>query len=46
MEPDELLLAFYQLRKVGIKGVLRHIGVDFNLRILVALTDQSSFALL
>ena len=44
--PDELLLAFHQLIKVAVKGVLRHVGIDLYFRILITLTDQSPFALL
>ena len=43
---DELLLGFYQLVKVGIEGVLGDIGVNVNLRVFVALTDNSAFSLL
>ena len=44
--PDELLFALHQLIQVAVEGVLRHVGIDLNLRILVTLTDQSSFTLL
>ena len=44
--PDELLLALHQLIKVAVKGVLRHVSVDFHFWILITLTDQSPFALL
>ena len=39
---DKLLLVLHQLIKVGIKSIFRHIAIDFHLRILVALTDDSA----
>ena len=44
--PDKLLLGFHQLIKVGIKGVLCDVGVDFYLRVLISLTDDPPFPLL
>ena len=43
--PDELLLVLHRLIKAAVKGVLRHIGADLHLRILVALTDDPTFPL-
>ena len=44
--PDELLLGFHQMIKVGVEGVLCDVGVDFNLRVLVSLTNDPPFPLL
>ena len=43
--PDELLLVFHRLIKAAVKGVLRHVGADLHLRILMALTDDAAFPL-
>ena len=43
--PDELLLVLHQLIQIAVKSVLRHIGIDLHLRILVALTDDPTFPL-
>ena len=43
--PNELLLALHQLIQVAVEGVLRHIGIDSHLRILIALTDDTTFPL-
>ena len=43
---DELLLGFHQLIKVGVEGVLRDVGVDLNLWVLVPLPNDSPLALL
>ena len=43
---DKHLLGFDQLIKVSIEGVLRDVGVDFHLRIVVSTTDDPPFPLL
>ena len=42
---DELLLVFHQLVQICVKGIFRDITKDFNLRVLVALPDNSSQSL-